>query len=339
MLKLQNKARKELLLQHKKERDGRIKDRIKAILLYDKKKTIPEIAECLFLSSSTINRYIEEYFKNERLTPLNKGTEGKLSKNEARRLSAHIEDHTYTKVEEIANYILITYGIKYTVSGLTKWLKKAGFVYKKPKGIPSKLNEQAQASFISKYIKLSQELSKDEKILFLDSCHPTQSTKLEYGWIKKGQEKQIKTTGSRTRMNITGAIDIKTRAVIKSNYEKINGESTVNFLKKIVSTYPEAQTINVILDQASYHKSKEVISYVKTTNIKLHYLPPYSPNLNPIERLWKIMHEYVRNNKYFESAKEFRASINEFFESTIPEIKEVLRNRINSNFQIITNSS
>ncbi len=93
-------------------------------------------------------RYIKEYFKNERLAPLNKGTESKLSKNEARRLSIHIENHTYTKVEEIVNYILITYRIKYTVSGLTKWLKKEGFTYRKPKGIPSKLNEEAQAIFI-----------------------------------------------------------------------------------------------------------------------------------------------------------------------------------------------
>ena len=48
--------------------------------------------------------------------------------------------------------------------------------------------------------------------------------------------------------------------------------------------------------------------------ITLHYLPPYSPNLNPIERLWKVMNEYVRNNRFFKSAKEFKKEILTFFE-------------------------
>ena len=70
-------------------------------------------------------------------------------------------------------------------------------------------------------------------------------------------------------------------------------------------------------------------------SIELHYLPPYSPNLNPIERLWKVMNERVRNNKFFPSAKIFREKISEFFDTTIPNIAQSLRGRINDNFQTI----
>ncbi|MCK5819333.1 MAG: transposase, partial [Psychromonas sp.] len=56
-----------------------------------------------------------------------------------------------------------------------------------------------------------------------------------------------------------------------------------------------------------------LIEEAKNLNIILHYLPPYSLNLNPIERLWKVMNEYARNNKYFSTAKEFWRSIDEFF--------------------------
>ena len=70
-------------------------------------------------------------------------------------------------------------------------------------------------------------------------------------------------------------------------------------------------------------------------NIVLHYLPPYSPNLNPIERLWKVMNENVRNNVFFTSAKHFRDSISEFFDTTILKIGQSLRGRINDNFQTI----
>ena len=53
---------------------------------------------------------------------------------------------------------------------------------------------------------------------------------------------------------------------------------------------------------AGYHKATIVREKAEELNIKLHSLPPYSPNLNPIERLWKVMNEHVRNNKFFHSA-------------------------------------
>ena len=64
-------------------------------------------------------------------------------------------------------------------------------------------------------------------------------------------------------------------------------------------------------------------------------ISPYSPNLNPIERLWKVMNEQVRNNVSFTSAKHFREAIAHFFETTISNIAQSLRGRINDNFQII----
>ena len=63
------------------------------------------------------------------------------------------------------------------------------------------------------------------------------------------------------------------------------------------------------------------------------YLAAYSPNLNPIERLWKVMNEHARKNKYFATAKDFRRSINDFFDSVLPNIGATLSGRINGNFQ------
>jgi transposase len=68
-------------------------------------------------------------------------------------------------------------------------------------------------------------------------------------------------------------------------------------------------------------------------DITLHYLPPYSPNLNPIERLWKIMNKYARNGQYFATSKEFRQRINLFFTTTLPAIADSLGSTINDNFQ------
>ncbi|MEI9786500.1 transposase, partial [Moellerella wisconsensis] len=74
-------------------------------------------------------------------------------------------------------------------------------------------------------------------------------------------------------------------------------------------------------------------------NIELHFLPPYSPNLNPIERLWKVMNEQVRNNRYFTSPTVFREEIHRFFSEILPRLAEALACRINDNFQILKNAT
>lgn len=71
----------------------------------------------------------------------------------------------------------------------------------------------------------------------------------------------------------------------------------------------------------------------------LHYLPPYSPNLNPIERMWKLMNEHARNNRYFSSTREFRDAISVFFNQTLPDIADSLTSRIKDHFQVLTPAS
>ena len=95
----------------------------------------------------------------------------------------------------------------------------------------------------------------------------------------------------------------------------------------------------MILDGAGYHRSHDVKNKAQVLNIVLHYLVPYSPNLEPIERLWKVMNEHVRNNKYFATAKEFRDKIDAFFSETLPTIGNILATRINENFQVLKSTS
>ena len=91
----------------------------------------------------------------------------------------------------------------------------------------------------------------------------------------------------------------------------------------------------MILDQAPYHRAETVLNEANKLNIVLKFLPPYSPNLNPIERLWKVMNERVRNNRFFKSAKDFKHKIDELFIKTLPGIGNDLSQRITDNFQRI----
>jgi transposase len=87
-------------------------------------------------------------------------------------------------------------------------------------------------------------------------------------------------------------------------YDKtVNGESIVDFLTRARDVYQTSGTIHLILDGAGYHRSGLVTEAAEKLDITLHYLPPYSPNLNPIERLWKVMNKYARNSQYSATTK------------------------------------
>lgn len=329
--------RDNLIKLHRIERDGRIKDRIKSVLLRDQGWNWAKIATALFLDEETVRRYVRTFKQEGRLHPENGGSSSNLTQDQTSELISHIESKSYTKVLEICSYVSNTYKVDYSVSGMNDWLKRNGFSYKKPKGIPAKADVVQQELFIESYNQLMNETLEDEPILFGDCVHPTQATRITYGWIRTGKDKLIATSASRTRLNIAGAINLEDMNVISQQFETINSASMIEFFKKVQEAYPSAHKIHLILDQAGYNRSAEVKEFMATEGcrIQIHLLPSYSPNLNPIERLWKVMHEHVSNNHYFSSAKEFRQKIDNFFENTLPNIAWSLRDKINDNFQTI----
>lgn len=122
--------------------------------------------------------------------------------------------------------------------------------------------------------------------------------------------------------------------IIHHETDKVNADSIKVFLKSLRNRHAAGEKIHLIWDNVGYHKSKEVKSFAKQLNIRIHYLPPYSPNLNPIERLWKMMHEEVTYNQYYEKFSDFQDAVFGFFKK-IGRQKVLLRSRLTDNFQII----
>ena len=286
-----------------------------------------------------IIRHLNDY-RESKLKPENGGSKSLLDEEMTTELIKHLDENTYHHVKDIADYIYSRWSIEYSVPGLNKWLHRNGFSYKKPKGVPHKADEKLQKNFIKKYKSLKTRTGGNEPILFMDAVHPTQATKLSCGWIRTGETKRVSTTASRTRMNLIGAINLdKLESTIVRQYDTINATSIINYMEILRQEYQEDGRLHLVLDNAGYHRSKEVIKAAKKLNIKLHYLPAYSPNLNPIERLWKVMNEKVRNNRFFKSAKDFKEDILGFFDNILPEMAYSLYSRINDNFEIIKNAS
>lgn len=340
-IELSKEEKQALEREHKQTRDRRMADRIKAVLLHSEGWSQIQIAQALRIRPETAHDHLEDYRQSKKLKPENGGSGSLLSNNQAASLIERLEAVTYLKVEDICVYVEQTYGIKFTVSGMTKWLRRNKFSYKKPKGMPAKADPEKQAAFIKYYENLLNTTSEDEPIEFGDGVHPTMATKLTYGWIRQGREheKTLSTTASRTRLNLMGSINLETMDVTIGSYETIDSLAMEEHFKKLRQKYPKAPKIHLILDQGSYNTSLDTKGSAKKYGVILHYLPPYSPNLNPIERLWKVMNESVRNNRFFGSAGEFRKEIMGFFDITWPQIAQNMVDRISDNFQNLKQAS
>jgi transposase len=335
MIKLTPEEIQILKLNHRRERDGRVRDRIKAVVHHNSGWSNEEIAEALLLHIDTITDHLKDYAESKKLKPENGGSTSHLNASQTIELIEHIESHTYTNVSDICAYIKITYSISFTSPGLTKWLHRNRFSYKQPKGTPAKADPEKQKQFIDYYEKLQTETYDNEPILFGDGVHPTMATKISYGWIRTGKDKLIKTSASRTRVNIFGSLNLEDMSLVSTAHETIDSSAMEVHFKKMREQYPQASRIHLIVDQGSYNKSKETRASADKYKITLHYLPPYSPNLNPIERLWKVMNEQIRNNRFFASAKEFRDSIDNFLKVEWSNISQSMVDRINDNFSVI----
>jgi transposase len=331
---LTEEQRKELIVSHRSERDRRVCDRIKAVLMYDDGYNYTEIAKVLLLSHEAIRKHIIDYQKANKLHTDNGGSTSKLSKAQQDELVTHLETNNYVYAKDIMHYIENKYGVIYTIVGVTKLLYKLGFVYKKPKLVPAKLDADKQEQFKLDYNLLKGNLGATEVIYFMDGVHPQYQARAKCGWIRKNQDKTLPTFSGWKRKHMIGAINLENLQLVSTENPKIDGDQIINFLQKLEQENNDKDKIYLICDNASYHKSKKVKEYVAHTKIELVFLPPYSPNLNPIERLWKFMHQIVTNNKFYHNFEEFSKAINKFF-SNIASYKHRLRTLINDNFQSI----
>ncbi|MGZ3632998.1 MAG: IS630 family transposase [Parachlamydiaceae bacterium] len=337
-MELDNAERARLTIHHKQERDGRIRDRIKAVLLHDKGWSLRQIAEALLISDEAVRNHIQDYEIARKLCPKSGGSQSKLSSMQSQQLEAHLMEHTYLYVKDIVVYVEVTFDVNYTVHGMRNWLQRHRFSYKKPAIVPGKADEEQQKRWIADYEKLRAELPANETICFTDGVHRTHNVQPAYGWIKKGVRKEIPANSGRSRLNLSGAVDVISHKVIIKADKTLNANSTIAFLQKIEKAYPDKAKIHVFCDNARYYKNKDVLNYLETSRVKLHFLPPYSPNLNPIERLWKWMKERIIYNTYYSGFDEFKSAIFGFFaliSSLEPEseLGKCFRSRIRDKFR------
>lgn len=326
--------RHELLEEHRREDNKKYADRIKTVLLFDNGWSAAQIAEALFIDESTARRYRKAYDEGgiEQLILDNYiGGSTKLTIEQEEELGQHLQSIIYLSTKDIVEYVSDTYGIKFSVSGMRDLLHRLNFTYKKPKVVPGKANLEMQMAFMLWLHQIKADLGQNDKLFFVDGTHPQHNSMPAYGWIKKGEQKELKTNSARQRLNLLGALDTNNLNCLVRNYETLDGSSTISFFKDLEKRNVAAKKLYLVVDGGRYFHCQEVDEYLKTSKIKLIQLPPYSPNLNLIERLWKFFHKKVLYNEYYEKFQDFTDSSLEFFKnlkSYKSELKTILTEKV-----------
>jgi transposase len=324
---------------HRTTKDKRLADRIKAILSLHAGYSYEDVARILLLDEVTLRRYVIQFQK--------RGIEGllecrytggisSLTHIQEQQLKRFLDKNTQRTAKEIRDHIFLVYRISYSTIGVTKLLHRLGFSYKKPKIVPGKADVKRQERFLVTYGNLKAKLDKSDHLYFVDATHPQHNTQPSYGWILKGKDhdKLMKTNTGRQRLNLNGALNLKTHQVVVLAEDTINATSVIRLGNALLRKHRKGK-IYFILDNAKYHHATVVTEWRKTHGrIKFIFLPPYSPNLNLIERLWRFFHQKVTWNRYFETFEQFKNESLGFFKNLKRYDKE-LATLLTDNFQII----
>jgi transposase len=326
-------------------RDGsapsRVTRRANAVALLDAGWSCQEVAAALFMNDDTIRDWHKLFEQRgiEGLTSFDVGGSASfLSAAQEAAVKGFVAATLPRSTREIGAFIAREFGLTYeSRSGLIKLLHRLGLEYHKPTVIARKLDEGKQKAFIESYDKLLNSLGNDEAVLFADAVHPTHAARPVGCWAPKQDKLAIEQTSGRQRINIHGAINLETGQTRMVEVETVDAASTIKLLAAIEALYPLLVLIHVFVDNARYHHAKLVEEWLGRPGcrIKLHFIPSYCPHLNPIERLWGVMHRNVTHNKCYATCAEFADAALGFLREQVPGNWARLCDSVTDNFRVI----
>jgi transposase len=319
--------------------ESRLTRRANAIILLDKGWSCTKVAEALLFDDDTVRSWFRAYEKDGVEGLCNFGHEGsscRMNEEQQAALKAWVSERLPRSTNLVGAWLEKTYGLCYSHAALIALLHRLGFEYRKPQAMPRGLDDAAQQAFIDGYENRLNTMGRDEAVLFIDATHPTHQVRPAGCWAPKDVAIAVEQTTGRDRLNIHGAINLESGQTHMLVVDKVNAESFIKLLSEIESM-TAMRVIHAFVDRASYHRADIVKEWLAKAGRKivLHLLPPYCPHLNPIERLWGLMHKNVTHNRDYKTFREFRREVLKFLRQTVPKNWKWHCDRITDNFRVI----
>lgn len=338
---LEAAARQELIaLMKNGKMEGRVTRRANALLLLDDGMSCEEVADVLYLDDDTVRNWHRLWERNGKdgLKEFGyKGSACELTAAQQEKLKTWVTETLPRSTAQVGAWIEQEYAISYTRSAIIKLLHRTGMEFKAPKAVSRKLDVAKQKEFIDAYNALLNGLSDDEAVMFADAVHPTHTVRPVGCWAPRDVTVAVDQTSGRDRLNIHGAIDLETGKTKMIEVLTVNALSTIALLMAIEIMYPLKRWIHVFLDNAKYHHAEMVEEWLARPGcrIKLHFIPAYCPHLDPIERLWGLMHKNVTHNRCHAKFNDFCNAVLDFLRVEVPKNWHLYCDSVTDNFRII----
>ncbi len=227
---------------------------------------------------------------------------------------------TWTR-ELLARQLRTDTGARVSVATLSSWLRRMGARWGRPKiyvGCPWKRRRRLRRLAQIRHLLTS--LPAGEVALYADEVDVHLNPKTGPDWMPRGMQKWVRTPGNNQKRYLAGALNRATGAVVYAEGPRKTSRLFIELLDVVVRRYPRARRIHLIVDNYIIHKSKVTLAALRRheDRIQVHFLPPFCPDENPIEGLWKDMHANVTRNHRCRTIAELMRAVRRYLKAATP---------------------
>ena len=314
---------------------------LKMEAVYLKSQGLPhhDICRLARISENTLRSYLRQYQEGGIERRKQTDWDGPTSKlaDQRQTIEEHFRENPPRSTAQAAADIERLTGIRRGPTQVRKFLKGLGLKFRKLGMIPARADAAEQAEFLEERLRprLKQARRLKRVVCFVDAAHFVHGTSLGDLWCFT--RLLIRGPSGRKRFNVLGAIDAITHELTTvTNDTTIDAAAICELLRKLSARYP-AIPMSLVMDDARYQRCGPVRTLAAELKIELLYLPPYSPDLNLIERLLKFVKKGVLPCRYYEDFSRFKAAVIECLDQVEGKHSEAIASLLTLNFQTFDN--
>lgn len=320
-------AKRRICKKLRKCRDAALVRRYLILINLDEGRSPTEIARTMRISRTTVYRVAWRFREYGEAGLIDRREEnGNPKVDEAylgvlyQVVASYADDHGWRRPTWTQEMLIQTMEektrIRIGVAAMSRALRKIGARLGRPKptvGCP--WPEAAKTRRLNAIARLLESLPPNEVAYYEDEVDIHLNPKIGPDWMVCGQQKEVTTPGKNEKRYLAGAQNVRNKELIYVEGERKNSMLFIRLLWELVQTHPEAKVIHVILDNYSIHHTQQVEVTLQTPQgqrIKLHFLPPYCPDYNAIERTWQDLHANVTRNHRCASMAELMQQVRHY---------------------------
>jgi transposase len=326
LFRLDRRVKQQVRALRRDTRDKGFAMRCQIILLADKQRSRASIAESVGCSVSWVQRVLRRFRELGR-----PGLYDARVDNGTVKLDEHYLSLLYQTVDQSPNdyhYIRPTWtqellakvmayrtGVKVHRSTMSRALHQIRARLGKPRptvGCPWSKSRKTRR--LNELQRLLDHLPTNQLAFYVDEVDIHLNPKIGLDWMNYRKQKQVPTPGQNKKRYLAGALDADSRQITWVRSERKNSRQVIALIRKIVDEHPQAKVIHLILDNCKTHHSKITQAAVTALDgkVKLHFLPPYCPDGNDIERTWLDLHANVTRNHRCSTMSELMNNVYEY---------------------------